>query len=58
MPGGPPGWCFQGGNNPNNQCSTETKTELFSENRLVLDIGKMYWGKAGLWEGFVGYRYW
>ena len=58
VPGGPPGWCFQGGNNPSNQCSTETKTEVFSENRLVLDIGKMYWGKAGLWEGFVGYRYW
>ena len=57
-PGGPPGWCFQGGNNPNNQCSAETKTEVFSENRLVLDIGKMYWGKGGLWEGFVGYRYW
>jgi hypothetical protein len=37
------------------QC-TETKTEVFSENRLVLDVGKMYWGKAGLWEGFVGYR--
>jgi hypothetical protein len=52
------GWCFQGGNNPSNPCSAETKTEIFSENRLVLDVGKMYWGKAGLWEGFVGYRYW
>jgi hypothetical protein len=58
VPTGPAGWCFQGGNNPNNPCSTETKTEIFSENRLVLDIGKMYWNKAGLWEGFVGYRYW
>jgi hypothetical protein len=57
-PGGPGGWCFSGGNNPHNQCSSETKTELFSENRLVLDIGKMYWNKAGLWECFVGYRYW
>jgi hypothetical protein len=47
-----------GGNNPSNQCSAESKTEIFSENRLVLDIGKMYWNKAGLWEGFVGYRYW
>ena len=52
------GWCFPGGNNPHNQCSAETKTEVFSENRLVLDVGKMYWGKAGLLEGFVGYRYW
>jgi hypothetical protein len=57
-PGGPGAWCFQGGNNPNNQCSAETKTEVFAENRLVLDIGKMYWAKPGLWEGFVGYRYW
>jgi hypothetical protein len=47
-----------GGNNPNNPCSAFSKTEIFSENRLVLDVGKMYWGKAGLWEGFVGYRYW
>jgi hypothetical protein len=50
--------CPTGGNNPHNQCSAESKTEIFSENRLVLDIGKMYWNKAGLWEGFVGYRYW
>jgi hypothetical protein len=47
-----------GGNNPSNQCSAEMKTEIFTENRLVLDIGKMYLNKAGLWEGFVGYRYW
>jgi hypothetical protein len=52
------GWCFTGGNNPNNPCGAETKTEVFSENRLVLDVGKMYWNKAGLWETFVGYRYW
>jgi hypothetical protein len=52
------GWCFNAGNNPFNPCSAETKVEVFSENRLVLDIGKMYWNKAGLWEGFVGYRYW
>jgi hypothetical protein len=57
-PGGPGSWCFSGGSNPHNQCSAETKTELFSENRLVLDVGKMYWNRAGLWEGFVGYRYW
>ena len=52
------GWCYQGGNNPHNQCSAETKTEVFSENRLVLDVGKMYWNKGGLLEAFVGYRYW
>ena len=48
-PAGPAGWCFQAATT-HNPCSTETKTEVFSENRLVLDIGKMYWGKPGLWE--------
>ncbi len=47
-----------GGNNPNNPCSAESKTEVFSENRIVLDVGKLYWNKAGLWETYVGYRYW
>jgi hypothetical protein len=51
-------WCFTGGNNPNNACALETKTEIFSENRLVLDVGKMYWNKGGLLEAFVGYRFW
>jgi hypothetical protein len=53
MPG-----CPTGGNNPNNPCSAESKTEVFSENRIVLDVGKLYWNKAGLWETYVGYRYW
>jgi hypothetical protein len=54
----PFGWCVTGGNNPSNPCSAESKTEIFSENRLVLDLGKIYWNKAGLWETFVGYRFW
>jgi hypothetical protein len=52
------GWCVTGGNNPNNPCSSFTKTELFSENRLVLDIGKLAWSAPGIWETYVGYRYW
>jgi hypothetical protein len=56
------GWCnspFTPGNNTNNNpCAAFTKTEVFSENRLILDIGKLYWSKPALWEAFVGYRYW
>jgi hypothetical protein len=52
------GWCVQGGNNPNNTCSAFTKTEVFSENRLVLDMGKLVWALPGIWDTFVGYRYW
>jgi hypothetical protein len=36
----------------------ETKTEVFEDNRLTLDIGKLAWAKAGIWEGYVGWRYW
>jgi hypothetical protein len=36
----------------------ETKTEFLADNRLTFDVGKLYWNKAGIWETFVGYRYW
>lgn len=49
-------WCGPTVNN--NPCSAFTKTELFEDNRLTLDVGKLAWGKAGIWEGYVGYRYW
>ena len=36
----------------------ETATEMLSSNRLVLDLGKLFGGKAGVVDGFVGYKYW
>jgi hypothetical protein len=38
--------------------SSETKVEVFADNRLTFDISKMWWGKPGIWDGYVGYRYW
>jgi hypothetical protein len=35
-----------------------TKTEVFEDNRLTLDAGKLAWGKAGIWETYLGWRYW
>jgi len=52
------GWCNAPTNVGGNPCSAETKTEVFSENRLTLDIGKLYWSNPGVWETYVGYRYW
>jgi hypothetical protein len=43
------------GPNPFNAFS---KTEVFEDNRLVLDATKLWWGKAGIWDLYVGYRYW
>ena len=43
------------GPNPFNAFS---KTEVFEDNRLVLDASKLAWGKAGIWDLYVGYRYW
>ena len=34
--------------------TNETKTEVFEDNRIVLDISKLWWNKAGIWEGYVG----
>jgi hypothetical protein len=44
--------------NAANPCSAFSKTELFEDNRLVLDAGKLAWNKSGIWETYVGYRYW
>jgi hypothetical protein len=38
--------------------TAETKVEIFEDNRLTLDISKLWWGKPGIWDGYVGYRYW
>jgi hypothetical protein len=35
-----------------------TKTELLTDNRLTLDVGKLAAGKADLVDLFGGYRYW
>jgi hypothetical protein len=43
---------------PWNVGTAVTKTEVFEDNRLVLDISKVWWGKAGIWDGYVGWRYW
>jgi len=43
---------------PWNVDTNETKTEVFEDNRLTLDISKIWWGKAGIWDGYVGWRYW
>ncbi len=36
----------------------ETKTEVFEDARLTLDTSKVFWGKPGIWDTYVGYRYW
>jgi hypothetical protein len=38
--------------------NNETKTEVFEDMRLSLDTSKVFWGKPGIWDSFVGYRYW
>jgi nucleoside-specific outer membrane channel protein Tsx len=36
----------------------ERKTELFTQQTLDLDIGKLAWSRANMWSIWVGYRYW
>jgi hypothetical protein len=36
----------------------ETKVEVFEDARLSLDASKVFWGKTGIWDTYVGYRYW
>ncbi|HEX4043586.1 MAG TPA: hypothetical protein VHY10_17945 [Xanthobacteraceae bacterium] len=36
----------------------ETKTEVFEDVRLSIDTSKILWGKPGIWDTYVGYRYW
>jgi len=38
--------------------TNETKTEVFEDARLSLDASKVFWGKPGIWDTYVGYRYW
>jgi hypothetical protein len=38
--------------------NNETKTEIFEDTRLSLDASKVFWGKPGIWDAYVGYRYW
>jgi hypothetical protein len=41
-----------------NNCSDFTKVEVWEDNRISLDASKLWWGKAGVWDIFAGYRYW
>ena len=34
------------------------KTELFTQQTLDLDTGKIFWSKPNMWSVWVGYRYW
>ena len=36
----------------------ERKTELFTQQTLDLDLGKIITGKANMYSVWVGYRYW
>jgi hypothetical protein len=38
--------------------NNESKTEVFEDVRLSLDTSKIFWGKPGIWDTYVGYRYW
>lgn len=38
--------------------NNETKTEVFEDTRLSLDASKVFWSKPGIWDLYVGYRYW
>jgi len=38
--------------------NNETKTELFEDVRLTLDTSAVFWNKKGIWDTYVGYRYW
>ena len=38
--------------------NNETKTEVFEDVRLSLDASKVFWTKPGIWDTYVGYRYW
>jgi hypothetical protein len=38
--------------------TNETKTEVFEDVRLTLDASKVFWAKPGIWDAYVGYRYW
>jgi len=41
-----------------NPFSAFSKTEVFEDNRLVLDASKLWFNKPGIWEVYAGWRYW
>jgi len=41
-----------------NLALNETKTEILQDARLTLDASKQFFGKPGIWDTYVGYRYW
>jgi hypothetical protein len=49
---------YFGGCTAANLADNETKTEVFEQVKLVLDTSKLVWGKPGIWDTFIGYRYW
>lgn len=38
--------------------NNETKTEIFEDARVSVDTSKLFWGKPGIWDSYVGFRYW
>ncbi len=36
----------------------ESVTEVYEDNRLSLDMSQVFWSKPGIWDGYVGYKYW
>jgi hypothetical protein len=38
--------------------NNETKTEVFEDVRLTMDASEVFWNKKGIWDTYVGYRYW
>jgi hypothetical protein len=47
-----------GGCTAANLANNETKIEVFEQVKLVLDTSKLLWDKPGIWDTYVGYRYW
>jgi hypothetical protein len=41
-----------------NPASAFTKTEVFEDNRIILDASKLWFDKPGVWELYAGFRYW
>jgi len=41
-----------------NPLSQDTKTEVRTDSRLSLDASKLWFNKPGIWDVYVGYRYW
>jgi len=54
------GACSNGGFLSPSTClrDAESKAEVFEDVRLVVDTSKIFWAKPGIWDTYVGYRYW